>query len=83
MFKEIMEQPKAMDTISTRIKEGKINLDDFKLTPEYIKDIDNVYIVPAAALYVGLSGNTLSKSLRVFMLLIWQASSVPRTDNHR
>ena len=52
MFKEIMEQPKAIrDTISTRIKEGKINLDDFKLTPEYIKDIDNVYIVACGSAY--------------------------------
>jgi glucosamine--fructose-6-phosphate aminotransferase (isomerizing) len=65
MFKEIMEQPKAIrDTISTRIKEGKINLDDFKLTPEYIKDIDNVYIVACGSAYhVGVVGKYIIEKL--------------------
>ena len=41
MMKEIEEQPKAIrDTISPRIKDGKIVLDDISLTEEDIKNIN-------------------------------------------
>ena len=46
MFKEIMEQPKAIkDTLSPRVKDGKITLDNIALTKDDIEDIDNIYIV--------------------------------------
>ncbi|MEE1047447.1 MAG: isomerizing glutamine--fructose-6-phosphate transaminase, partial [Clostridia bacterium] len=43
MFKEIMEQPKAIrDTVSPRIKDGRIVLDDITLTEEYIRSINKI-----------------------------------------
>ena len=46
MFKEIMEQPEAFrKTISPRIRDGKIVLDDITLTKEQIQDLRKVFIV--------------------------------------
>lgn len=58
MFKEIMEQPRAIrDTVSPRIQNGKIVLDDIKLTADYIKKIDKIYIVACGSAYhVGVVG---------------------------
>lgn len=58
MMKEIEEQPKALrDTISPRIKDGKIVLDDISLTSEYISSLKKIYIVACGSAYhVGVVG---------------------------
>ena len=62
MLKEIFEQPKALrDTLSPRLDEnGKIKLDDIKLTKENIENINKVYIVACGTAYhAGLVGKAL------------------------
>ena len=58
MMKEIEEQPKALrDTISPRIKDGKIVLDDVSLTAEDIAKLKKIYIVACGSAYhVGVVG---------------------------
>ena len=52
MIKEIEEQPKAVRaTISPRIKDGKIVLDDVKLTAADIKNINKIFIVACGSAY--------------------------------
>lgn len=52
MSKEIMEQPKAVrDTISPRIRDGKIVLDDITLTEEQIKGFNKIFIVACGSAY--------------------------------
>lgn len=52
MIKEIEEQPKALRaTISPRIKDGKIVLDDVSLTKEDIKNINKIFIVACGSAY--------------------------------
>ena len=46
MMKEIMEQPKAFKaTISPRIVDGEIKLDNIKYTDEDIKNINRIHII--------------------------------------
>lgn len=65
MFKEIMEQPKAIrDTISPRINGGEITLDDIKLTDDYIKSISRLYIIACGSAYhVGVVGKYIIEKL--------------------
>lgn len=58
MMKEIEEQPKALrDTISPRIKNGKIVLDDISLTAEDIKSLKKIFIIACGSAYhVGVVG---------------------------
>ena len=52
MMKEICEQPEALrKTISPRIREGKIVLDDVTLTAGQIRDIRKVFIVACGTSY--------------------------------
>lgn len=52
MAKEIMEQPKAVrDTISPRIKDGKIVLDNITLTAEQIKGFSKIFILACGSAY--------------------------------
>ncbi len=52
MAKEIMEQPKAVrDTISPRIQNGEIVLDNITLTAEQIKNFSKIYIVACGSAY--------------------------------
>ncbi len=52
MAKEIMEQPKAVrDTISPRIKNGKIVLDNITLTAEQIKGFSKIFILACGSAY--------------------------------
>lgn len=52
MAKEIMEQPKAIrDTVKPRIKEGKIVLDDVKLTKKQLEEFDRIFIVACGTAY--------------------------------
>ncbi len=67
MFKEIMEQPKGIrDTLSPRIKDGKIVLDDISLTAEYIRSVSKLYIVACGSAYhAGVVGKyTIEKLTR-------------------
>ena len=68
MLKEIHEQPKALKaTISPRIKNGRVVLDDLHLTPEYLRGIRRIYIVACgSAYYVGCLGKyILEKTCRI------------------
>ncbi len=52
MFKEIMEQPRAVaETILPRIKDGRICLDQVELTPEYVRSLHRIYIVACGSSY--------------------------------
>lgn len=61
MFKEIMEQPKSVqNTISPRMQDGQIVLDDFKITAEMLQNIAKIYIVACGSSYhVGMVGKYL------------------------
>jgi glucosamine--fructose-6-phosphate aminotransferase (isomerizing) len=67
MFKEIMEQPKAIrDTISPRIKGGRVVLDDLTIDADYLKQVEKLYIIACGSSYhVGMvTKYTLEKLLR-------------------
>lgn len=52
MLKEIYEQPKAVaDTISPRIKEGKIVIDELEMTDEEIKNISRIQMIACGSAY--------------------------------
>ena len=68
MIKEIHEQPKALrGTVSPRIKNGEIVLDDIDLSEEYLKSLKRIYVVACgSAYYVGCLGKyILEKTCRV------------------
>ena len=68
MMKEIHEQPKALrDTISPRIRDGRVVLDEISLTPDYLRGIRRIYIVACgSAYYVGCVGKyILEKTCRI------------------
>lgn len=67
MFKEIMEQPKAIrDTLFPRIRDGRVVLDDLKLDPGYVRGLEKIYIIACGSSYhVGMvTKYTLEKLLR-------------------
>ncbi len=52
MIKEIMEQPQAIrDTLHPRIRDGRIVLDDIRLTEEQIRNLDKIFIVACGSAY--------------------------------
>ncbi|WP_312281603.1 glutamine--fructose-6-phosphate transaminase (isomerizing) [Oscillibacter sp.] len=52
MLKEIMEQPEAVRrTVSPRIREGRVVLDDVKLTREYAENISRIFIIACGSSY--------------------------------
>ena len=65
MFKEIMEQPEALKkTVSPRIADGKVVLDQIELSEEYIKSLDKLYIVACGSAYhVGVVGKYVIEEL--------------------
>ncbi len=65
MMKEIEEQPKALrDTISPRIKDGRIVLDDISLTTRDIKNINKIFIVACGSAYhVGVVGKYIIEKM--------------------
>lgn len=68
MLKEIYEQPKAVEsTISPRIKDGRIVIDELNMTEEEIKDIQRIYIIGCGSAYhVGVVGKyVLEKMTRI------------------
>lgn len=52
MMKEMFEEPKAIrSTVSPRIKDGKIQLDDISITPEELQGIEKIFIVACGTAY--------------------------------
>lgn len=67
MLKEINEQPEALrKTAFSRIKDGRIVLEDLKLSEEYIKSVEKIFIIACGSSYhVGVVGKyNLEKLLR-------------------
>lgn len=68
MFKEIMEQPKAIrDTITPRLREGKVVLDDLTITREQLERMERLYIIACGSSYhVGVAAKyILERLLRI------------------
>lgn len=68
MIKEIHEQPKAVKgTISPRIRDGRVVLDDVNLTREYLENLKKIYIVACgSSYYVGCLGKyIIEKACRI------------------
>lgn len=68
MLKEIMEQPEAVrKTVSPRIRGGEIVIDDLKLSEDYIRSLDRIFIVACGSSYhVGIIGKyNLERMLRI------------------
>ncbi len=68
MIKEIFEQPKALrDTISPRLRDGKVVLDGIELSEEYLKGLKKIYLVACgSAYYVSvLAKYIIEKSCRI------------------
>ena len=68
MFKEIMDQPKAIrDTISPRLRDGKVVLDDVNITKEELEDLDRLYVIACGSSYhVGMAAKyILERLLRI------------------
>lgn len=52
MMKEIMEQPSVVkNTILSRVKNGKVNLDSIELSAEYLKNLKKISIVACGSAY--------------------------------
>ena len=68
MFKEIMEEPKALkDTISPRIRNGRVVLDQLTITREELEQMDRFYIIACGSSYhVGMAAKyILERLLRI------------------
>lgn len=65
MLKEIYEQPKAvLDTISPRIKEDRIVIDELNMTEEDIKNLKRIYIIGCGSAYhVGVTSKYVIEKL--------------------
>ncbi|MEN6313847.1 MAG: glutamine--fructose-6-phosphate transaminase (isomerizing) [Clostridiaceae bacterium] len=65
MMKEIFEEPKVIkDTISPRMKDGRIELDNISITPEYLRGIEKIFIVACGTAYhAGMVGKYLIEKL--------------------
>lgn len=65
MFKEIMEQPEAVQkTISPHLKNGEIVLDELKDSGELIRNISRIYIAACGSAYhVGMVGKYVLEKL--------------------
>ncbi|AUS96776.1 glutamine--fructose-6-phosphate transaminase (isomerizing) [Clostridium thermosuccinogenes] len=65
MMKEMCEEPKVLkDTISPRIKDGKIVLDSINIEPEYLENINRIHIVACGTAYhAGVVGKYLIEKL--------------------
>lgn len=52
MFKEILEQPEAIrKTISPRIRDGRVVLDDIHISAEEARNINHIYIIACGSAY--------------------------------
>ena len=88
MLKEIMEQPEALRrAIFPRIKDGKVELGDMKLTAEQIGEFSRIFIVACGSSYhVGMIGkynleHLLRKTIEVCLASEFRYSD-PIVDEH-
>lgn len=65
MFKEIMEQPKAIrDTVFPRIQNGRVVLDDLSIGADYVRGLDKIYIIACGSSYhVGMVAKYMLEKL--------------------
>lgn len=65
MFKEIMEQPKAVrDTMSPRIREDQVVLEGVDLTAEYVRSLKKIFIIACGSSYhVGVNAKYIMEKL--------------------
>jgi glucosamine--fructose-6-phosphate aminotransferase (isomerizing) len=65
MLKEMYEQPKAVnDTLSPRIKEGNIEIEELNMTVEEIKAIKKIYIIACGSAYhTGMTAKYVFESM--------------------
>ena len=65
MLKEIYEQPKAvLDTISPRIKDDRIVIDELEMSEEDIRKLKRIYIIGCGSAYhVGVTGKYVIEKL--------------------
>lgn len=65
MMKEMCEEPKVIkETVGSRIKGGRIVLDSISITPEYLENIDKIFIVACGTAYhAGVVGKRLIENL--------------------
>lgn len=65
MMKEMFDEPKVVrDTISPRIKDGRIELDNISMTAEYLRGIEKIFIVACGTAYhAGMVGKYLIEKL--------------------
>lgn len=65
MIKEIMEQPEAVrKTISPRIRDGRVVLDDWRLTARELEEMDRLYIIACGSSYhVGVAAKYILEKL--------------------
>lgn len=65
MLKEIYEQPKAvLDTLSPRIKDDRIVIDELEMSEEDIRKLKRIYIVGCGSAYhVGVTGKYVIEKL--------------------
>ena len=76
MYKEIMDQPKAIrDTISPRLRDGKVVLDDVTITKEELEDLDRLYVIACGSSYhVGMAAKYILERLLRIPVEVTQAS---------
>lgn len=88
MLKEIMEEPRAaLNTISPRIKDGRIKLDDIVLSEDYLKSLNKIVIVACgSAYYAGFAGKHTIEKLCKISVQVELASELryndPLIDEH-
>ena len=88
MLKEIIEQPGAVEaTISPRIRNGEVVLDDVKFSEEEIKSINKIVITACgSAYYAGCAGKKTIESLCRIPVQVELASELryddPLIDEH-
>ena len=65
MIKEMNEEPKAVsDTLSPRIKDGKIVIDELNMTDEQIRAVKKIFIVACGSAYhTGVTGKYVMEGL--------------------
>ena len=65
MAKEIMEQPKAFrDTVFPRIQNGRVALEELRLSASYLREIDKIYIIACGSSYhVGMVAKYILEKL--------------------
>ena len=88
MLKEIMEQPRAVEsTISPRLQQNDIHLDDSDFSPEELKSIQRIIITACgSAYYAGCAGKTAIEKLCRLPVDVILASELryaePQIDEH-